>query len=311
MIVAAIAVAAGCGQASGGDSVVASGDVRHRRPGLGGSTGARRRCPPRQMRPASSASCGRSARRRSAASTPTGSARWRSARRRRSTPRTFGSWSAAATRRRPGTRCSGRPDRPPDVRQRLVHGRGADPEHDHGRTALVHPRRPPKCRGSGRSGSSRSAGTSRRRRSHCRATRRLHGAADGRHPEKIASGDRRAECVPRRGRPREDRLRRRSAYDNGCPAESRACSGSTCATAACSGATRSTSSTHTRSPAGSARIPASTTGGRSSLRASTARSSRTPRISVCDGGKPGAIYRVAQYDLQQVSARGSRLTGSA
>ena len=34
-------------------------------------------------------------------------------------------------------------------------------------------------------------------------------------------------------------------------------------------------------------------------------------ISVCDGGKPGAIYRIAQYDLQQVSARGSRLTGSA
>ena len=34
-------------------------------------------------------------------------------------------------------------------------------------------------------------------------------------------------------------------------------------------------------------------------------------ISVCDGGKPGAIYRIAQYDLQQVSARGSRLTASA
>jgi hypothetical protein len=33
--------------------------------------------------------------------------------------------------------------------------------------------------------------------------------------------------------------------------------------------------------------------------------------SVCDSGKQGAVYRVAQYDLQQVSARGTRLTASA
>ena len=30
--------------------------------------------------------------------------------------------------------------------------------------------------------------------------------------------------------------------------------------------------------------------------------------SVCDSGKQGGVYRVAQYDLQQVSARGTRLT---
>jgi hypothetical protein len=33
--------------------------------------------------------------------------------------------------------------------------------------------------------------------------------------------------------------------------------------------------------------------------------------SVCDSGKPGAVYRVAQYDLQQVAASGTRLTASA
>ena len=91
----------------------------------------------------------------------------------------------------------------------------------------------------------------------------------------------------------------------------KACSGSICATAVCSGATRCIEF-DTYSIAGGLRQdsgqhnwgPKLAPGVYGKIITDTAH-------SVCDSGKQGAVYRVAQYDLQQVSARGTRLTASA
>ena len=163
-VVAAIAVAAGCGQASGSDSVVHPATFHSDGQGAG-STGAVAKMP-------SSAEATRIVRelwtqREDVIGRLDADGLRRDGERRRTGDRLVvravrdlrmqhaeGGAHAAARR----------PDHPQDVGQRLVHGGGADAEHHDGRTALVHRRRDPGRAGRGRSDSSRSAGTRSRRR---------------------------------------------------------------------------------------------------------------------------------------------------